>query len=89
MEEFILFPEWFLLIPDMRLSDLEGHILVRHLRNRGKEEHKGEDKNKDADGKVDPLDVFEGVHVIRGISKEDVRGQCGRNTSPDSVECLC
>lgn len=88
MEQLVLFPERLILLIDMRLRDLEGHILVCDFRDIGEEEDAREQEDKYTDGEVDPLHALQGGYIVFCLGEENIRAQHWADDCADGVEGL-
>lgn len=88
MEQLILFPKWLILLIDMRLRNLERHILICDLGDIRKEENNRKTKDKDPNGEVNPLHALQGRYIILGLGEESIRAEYGPDNGADGVESL-
>lgn len=64
MKQLPLFPKRLILLIDMRLRNLERHILIRDLGDIRDEKYAREAEDEDPDGQVDPLHALQGRDVV-------------------------
>ncbi len=88
MKQLPLFPKRLILLIDMRLRNLERHILIRDLGDIRDEKYARETEDEDPDGQVDPLHALQGLDVVVCRCEEDVGAQDGADNGADRVEGL-
>jgi hypothetical protein len=73
MKQLPLLPEGLVLFINMRRRHLECHILIRHLRDIGKEENTRKTEDEDTDSEVNPLHTLQGSNVIGCLREKRIR----------------
>lgn len=72
----------------MCLFSLKGHVCVSYFGNWREVEDACEQEDEDCDRQVHPLDVFEGLDVIRGLEEENVAAKNRCHNGANAVEGL-
>lgn len=88
MKQLPLFPKRLILLIDMRLGNLERHILIRDLGDIRDEEYARETENEDPDGQVDPLHALQSRDAVVCRCEEGVGAEDGADDGADGVEGL-
>lgn len=88
MKQLPLFPKWLILLIDMRLGNLERHILIRDLGDIRDEEYPRETEDEDPDRQVDPLHALQGGDAVVCRGEEGVGAEDGADDGADGVEGL-
>lgn len=67
-----MFPKRFVLLTDVRLGHLIGHITIRDFWDVGQEEHPCEHEDEYPNGEIYPLHAFQRLHVVCGLCEEGI-----------------
>lgn len=88
MEQLVLFPKGLVLLIDMRLCNLECHVLICHLGDIGDVKHSCETEDKNPNRQIYPLDTLQSRDIISRLGEEGIRTKHRSHHCADGIKCL-